>query len=145
MGNIIPESHYTGYILSAAKRYGVSSNLVAAVIMTESGFNANAISPKGAQGLMQLMPSTAARFGVSNPFDAKQNIDAGVKYLSELLTQFKSTRLAVAAYNAGAHAVEKYGNEIPPYAQTQAYVPIVMRYEKKYRSLAGNKKAARAT
>lgn len=142
MGNNITTGRYTSYIQNAAKKYGVSKNLVSAVIMTESGFNPNAVSPKGAQGLMQLMPSTAARFGVTDPFNVKQNINAGVQYLSILLDRFKSKRLAIAAYNAGAHAVEKYGNAVPPYAETRAYVPIVLQYEKKYQRIAGNKKAA---
>ncbi len=141
IGNIIATHKYNSIIQSAADKYGVKRSLVSAVIMTESGFNPNAISQRGAQGLMQLMPATATRFGVEDPFNAKQNINAGVKYLSELLKQFKNTRLAVAAYNAGAKAVEKYGDAIPPYTQTQAYVPIVLHYQKKYQYLE-HKKAA---
>lgn len=134
-GSIITTQRYAGYIQKAAKQYGVNRNLVSAVIMTESGFNQDAVSPKGAQGLMQLMPSTAARFGVTKPFNAWQNINAGVHYLAELINRFKNTQLAVAAYNAGSKAVEKYGDEIPPYAETQAYVPLVMRYKRQYQKL----------
>ena len=108
---------------SAAKRYDVDPLLVHAMIQTESAYNPFALSPKGAQGLMQLMPATAKRFGVQNVFDVKENIDGGVRYLKYLSSLFPSDpRLAIAAYNAGEGAVWKYGNQIPPYRETEQYV-----------------------
>ncbi|HZU27883.1 MAG TPA: lytic transglycosylase domain-containing protein [Bryobacteraceae bacterium] len=113
-----------------AKSYNVSPALVRSVISVESGFNAWAVSPKGAMGMMQLMPGTARRFGVSNAFDVKQNIDGGVRYLRFLQDLFGNDALAIAAYNAGERAVEKY-NGIPPYPETMAYVKKVgARYER---------------
>ena len=93
----------------------------------ESSYDARAVSPKGAKGLMQLMPDTARRFGVSDPFDPEQNVRAGATYLRSLLDLFKGdTRLALAAYNAGENAVIRSGNRIPAFAETQAYVPRVL-------------------
>lgn len=105
----------------AAKRHRVDPLLVHSVIQVESGYNKYAVSPKGAQGLMQLIPSTASRFGVRNAFDPKENIEAGVRYLKLLQDMFGDDRLALAAYNAGEGAVTRYG-WIPPYAETQDYV-----------------------
>ncbi len=117
---------YDPLIRSAAERYGVSSRLVHAVVATESAYNAGAISSKGARGLMQLMPETARRYGVTDSFDAAQNIRGGVAHLRDLLDSFGGdTRLAVAAYNAGQKAVEKYSG-VPPYAETREYVRRVM-------------------
>jgi len=107
-----------------AKTFDVSPALVDSVIQVESNYNPNAVSPKGAQGLMQLMPATARRFGVKNSFDAKQNIEGGVRYLKFLQQTFKDDRLAIAAYNAGEGAVTKYGN-VPPYPETMNYVAKV--------------------
>jgi len=107
-----------------AKSLDVSPLLVDSVIQVESNYNPYAISPKGAQGLMQLMPATARRFGVKDSFDAKQNIEGGVKYLKFLQDTFKDDRLALAAYNAGEGAVNKYGN-VPPYPETMKYVDKV--------------------
>jgi soluble lytic murein transglycosylase-like protein len=104
-----------------AKLYKVDPLLVHSVIQVESGYNRYALSNKGAQGMMQLIPSTARSLGVKNPFDAKENIEAGVRYLKQLQMTFKDDRLALAAYNAGPGAVSKYGT-IPPYAETQNYV-----------------------
>jgi hypothetical protein len=104
-----------------AKRYDVDPLLVHSVIQVESGYNKYAVSHAGAQGMMQLIPSTARSLGVKNPFDAKENIEAGVRYLKQLQTTFKDDRLALAAYNAGPGAVAKYGT-IPPYSETQNYV-----------------------
>lgn len=98
--------------------------LVHSVIQVESGYNMHAVSPKGAQGLMQLMPRTSAQLGVGNSFDPGQNIEAGVKYLKSLQNLYKDDRLALAAYNAGPAAVEKYKN-VPPYAETISYVEQV--------------------
>ncbi len=110
-----------------ATYYGVDPALVRAVVRHESGFNSQAVSPKGAQGLMQLMPGTAALMGVTNPFDPEQNIAGGVGYLRHCLDRFQhNVPLAVAAYNAGPEAVAKYGCNIPPYAETQNFVQSVM-------------------
>jgi soluble lytic murein transglycosylase-like protein len=106
--------------------YGVDPSLVRAVMRNESGFQVDAVSPKGAQGLMQLMPGTAALMGVKNPFDPEQNIAGGVGYLRHCLDRFQhNVPLAVAAYNAGPESVAKCGT-IPPYAETQTFVSNVM-------------------
>ena len=128
-------------VAEAAKTHDVSAALVESVIQVESNFNPHAVSPKGAQGLMQLMPSTARRFGVKNSFDPKQNIDGGVRYLKFLRETFGDDRLAVAAYNAGEGAVMKYGN-VPPYAETMDYVTKVGRkYGQARRAELAKKKA----
>jgi len=98
--------------------------LVDSVIRVESNYNPLAVSPKGAEGLMQLIPATARRFGVTNSFDVKENIEAGVTYLKYLLDMFGDDRLAVAAYNAGESAVMRYG-DVPPYRETMNYVSRV--------------------
>lgn len=119
---------YMAEILAAAQRYGVPDRLVAAVIRAESGFNPRAVSSKGAQGLMQLMPGTASSLGVRNSFDPRQNIDGGVRHLRGLLDRFPhNLALALAAYNAGEKAVTTYGG-IPPYPETQNYVSKVLRF-----------------
>ncbi|MCH7336140.1 lytic transglycosylase domain-containing protein [Acinetobacter sp. NIPH 2699] len=125
-------------IRQAAQQHGVSEGLIKAVMHTESGFNVNARSPVGAQGLMQLMPATAKRFNVSNAYDPQQNIFAGAKYLSWLLKRFKGdTRLALAAYNAGEGNVDKYKG-IPPFRETQDYVRrVTSRYQNLYVSGLG--------
>ncbi|MBN9659923.1 MAG: lytic transglycosylase domain-containing protein [Acidobacteria bacterium] len=108
----------------AAKAHAVDPLLVHSVIRAESNYNLTAVSPKGAEGLMQLIPATARRFGALNSFDAEENITAGVKYLKYLQEMFKDDRLALAAYNAGEGAVQKYGN-VPPYKETLQYVDRV--------------------
>ena len=113
-----------GLIDEAAKNYDVSPLLVDSVIQVESNYNPLAVSPKGAQGLMQLMPGTAQRFGATDSFDPKQNIEAGVRYLKFLQDTFQDDRLAIAAYNAGEKAVAKYG-DVPPYRETIDYVAKV--------------------
>jgi len=115
------------------KLYGVDPYLIYCVISQESGFKSGAISSKGAQGLMQLMPATAARYGVANPFDPAQSIRGGTHYLKDLLDLFDGrVDLALAAYNAGEGSVMKYGNRVPPYAETQSYVRLISkRYTKK--------------
>jgi soluble lytic murein transglycosylase-like protein len=113
-----------GYLDDAASRHDVDPALVRAVAWEESRFRTDAISPKGAIGLMQLMPSTAAQLRV-NPYDPQQNVQGGVAYLRALLTQFKGdVRLALAAYNAGPAAVNRYGG-IPPFRETQNYVKAI--------------------
>ena len=121
-------SPYAREITEAANRYGIPERLVTAVIRAESGFNPRAVSNKGAQGLMQLMPSTASVLGVRNSFDPRENIDGGVRHLRGLLDRFPGNLpFAIAAYNAGEKAVAAYGG-IPPYPETQDYVGKVLRY-----------------
>ena len=108
---------FSGIIDTAAKSHGIEPALVQAVITAESGFNPNALSRKGASGLMQLMPDTARRYGVRNIFDPVENVHGGVRYLKDLLAMFNGDlRLALAGYNAGENAVIRAGNRIPPYA-----------------------------
>ena len=114
------------YVHIASKKYGVDEKLVHAVIKTESTYRKAAVSNKGAAGLMQLMPATASRFGVSDRMDERQNIEGGVRFLKFLLDTFKDTKLAVAGYNAGEHAVMRHKNRIPPYPETRNYVGLVM-------------------
>ncbi|WP_218949268.1 lytic transglycosylase domain-containing protein [Acinetobacter sp. YH12131] len=122
-------------IQQAAQQHGVSEGLIKAVMHTESGFNVNARSPVGAQGLMQLMPTTARRFNVSNAYDPHENIMAGAKYLAWLLKRFNgNTTLALAGYNAGEGNVAKYGG-VPPFRETQDYVRrVTSRYNNLYAS-----------
>jgi len=117
---------YADMFVRAGAKHNVSPKLLAAVAKVESGYNPNAVSPAGAQGLMQLMPGTAKGLGVKNSFDPEQAINGAAKLLSRNLKEFKSLPLALAAYNAGGGAVHRYGG-IPPYAETQAYVPKVQR------------------
>ena len=126
-------SSYQTEIAAAARDYGVDEAVVRAIIHAESAFNPNALSRVGAQGLMQLMPATARRFGVSNAFDASQNIRGGVQYLAWLLKRFNGdVSLAAAGYNAGEGAVDKYRG-VPPYSETQRYVQRVGVLAERYR------------
>jgi len=118
------DSEVRGLVAEAARNFDVNPLLVDSVIQVESNYNPFAISPKGAQGLMQLMPGTAQRFGVTDSFDPKQNIEAGVRYLKFLQDTFQDDRLAIAAYNAGEKAVAKY-KDVPPYPETVSYVAKV--------------------
>ncbi|MDD2860338.1 MAG: transglycosylase SLT domain-containing protein [Acidiphilium sp.] len=118
---------YRKIAVQAGAHYGVPVPLIIAVMAQESGFDAQAVSAAGARGLMQLMPATASRFGVSNPFSARQSIWGGTAYLAELLDRFHhNIRLTLAGYNAGGQAVARWGYHVPPYRQTQTYVPQVM-------------------
>jgi len=135
------------HVLAAAKLHDVEPALIHAVISAESGYNPKAKSGKGARGLMQLIPETGARYGAKDLLDPKQNIDAGTRYLKDLMAMFgQDLRLAVAAYNAGEGAVLRYGT-IPPYAETRAYVPRVLSYYRRYRdaSAATQSRVQRAT
>jgi soluble lytic murein transglycosylase-like protein len=119
---------YDSIIEKAAVSASVEPNLLRAVIVVESGFNSRAVSKRGAVGLMQLMPATATRFGVSNPYDPRQNVHGGARYLKFLIDRFgQDIRLALAAYNAGEDAVDRNGGQIPPFSETMAYVPRVMK------------------
>jgi soluble lytic murein transglycosylase-like protein len=121
-------------VISAARLTSIEPALLHAVIRVESNYNPNALSPRGAQGLMQLMPSTAKRFNVHNAYDPKQNVLAGARYLRELQTLFKGNlQLVLAAYNAGPNAVTKYGFNIPPYLETRLYVPKVLSFYQQLR------------
>jgi soluble lytic murein transglycosylase-like protein len=119
-------------VADASARNNVPAGLVNAVIMAESAGNPSAISPAGAQGLMQLMPDTAASCGVTNPFVAEDNVQCGTRYLASLLSRYNNNiELAVAAYNAGPGAVERY-HGVPPYAETRAYVSRVLAAYRDY-------------
>jgi soluble lytic murein transglycosylase-like protein len=124
---------YDRMVNKVARTYGVESALLHAVISVESRYSPKAVSKAGAIGLMQLMPKTAKRYGVTDPLDPLQNLRGGARYLRYLLKKYNNDRnLALAAYNAGEKSVAKYGNQIPPYPETTNYVPRVMGYYQKY-------------
>ena len=130
------EKQYREMIENVADRHGLDAALVKAVIHCESGFNPHAVSPKGARGLMQLMPSRALLLGVSDSFSPNQNVEGGSRHLAFLLQKYKGNlKFALAAYNAGEEAVEKYGG-IPPYKETQGYVQRVMHMMDRYKLAA---------
>ncbi len=125
-------------VARAARVHGVDEALVHAVIFAESSYDPDAISPAGASGLMQLMPATAAHYGVRDLFDPAQNVGGGVRFLRDLLKRFDgNVELAVAAYNAGAYAVIRAGNRVPPHPETAAYVPKVIDYYRHFQALNG--------
>lgn len=119
------QNSFSDIIQEASKKHDINPALIEAVIKVESGFNAGAVSHAGAQGLMQLMPETAASLGVSDSFDPQQNINGGARYLKEMMDTFGDVKTALAAYNAGPGAVKEHGG-IPPYKETQNYVPRVL-------------------
>ena len=123
----MPRASSTDHAARIARKHQVDEGLVLAVIEVESRYDAFAVSPRGAMGLMQLMPETAARFAVRNTFNPVENVDGGVRYLKELLARYSGqVRLALAAYNAGEDAVDQFKG-IPPFRETQQYVARVLR------------------
>ncbi len=138
-----PKANLSDVVNEASGRYRLDPDLVNSVIKAESGFNVRAVSPKGARGLMQLMPGTASQLGVPNAFDAQANVDGGTKYLRELLEKYNFDLVkALAAYNAGPQRVERFGG-VPPYYETRAYVARIVRdFNKK--KVAQQKAAAAA-
>ena len=140
-GSYLPSADLNEVINEASGRYRLDPDLVNSVIKAESGFNTHAVSPKGAQGLMQLMPGTASQLGVPNAFDPQSNVEGGTRYLRELLERYNFDVVkALAAYNAGPQRVERFGG-VPPYRETRAYVArIVKDFNKK--KIAQEKAAA---
>lgn len=127
------ERDYDDLILAVATQHAVDPGLVKAVIAAESNFKPNALSRVGAQGLMQLMPDTAADLGVDRPFGVVENIDGGVRYLKSMLDRFGDVARALAAYNAGPGTVDRYRG-VPPYPETRAYIKRVLEYHRRYRA-----------
>jgi Transglycosylase SLT domain len=129
-------------IRAAAERYGMDPDLIHCVVAVESNFNPKAVSPKKASGLMQLLPQTAARYGVKNIFDPEENVNAGTRYLKELLGKYHNLTLALAAYNAGPERVDQYGQRVPPYLETMKYV---QRIAKSYARIKAETSAQKQT
>jgi soluble lytic murein transglycosylase-like protein len=134
------QEQYKKLVQKAALKHNLSFELIDAVIAAESGYNPRAISCKGAQGLMQLMPGTADALKVNNAFDPEENIDAGARYLKAMIDRYGSVELALAAYNAGPKAVDKY-RDIPPYKETQGYVKKIKAKLNPNDSINSRKKA----
>ena len=133
---------FSEIILKAASRYGVDADLIHCLIAVESNFNPKAVSRKNARGLMQIMPQTAAHLGVKNVFDPRENVDAGTRYLREMLTKYNNDlTLALAAYNAGPDKVDRYGRRVPPYAETRLYVQKISRNYAKVKSASPQPKS----
>jgi soluble lytic murein transglycosylase-like protein len=138
----IVKAPYRELVEAAAARYKVDADLITSVIAVESNFDPKALSPKNARGLMQLLPETAERLGVQNIYDPQENIDAGTRYLRELLQMYNNDlALALAAYNAGPERVRQYGR-VPPFEETLSYVRRVKRSYEKTKSKASAKKPA---
>jgi soluble lytic murein transglycosylase-like protein len=139
------DTPYDGMIAAAGEKYGVDPELIRLVIGQESRFKPNARSHKNAQGLMQLIPETAQRFGIKNPYDPQQNINGGTRYLRWLLNRFDDdVKLALAGYNAGENAVTRYGNKVPPYRETRQYVKkIAAAYGSAYHTVPAQQQASR--
>lgn len=134
-GGLARKAQYDRLVDDVARTYGLDSALLHAVISVESRYSPNAVSSKGALGLMQLMPVTAKRYGVADALDPVQNLHGGAKCLRDLLKKFNNDiSLALAAYNAGEYAVVKNGYRIPPYRETVAYVPKVLGFYRKYQT-----------
>ena len=129
------QKRYASMVAQAAQAYQIDAALLHAVISTESGYEPGALSRKGAIGLMQVMPDTGKRYGVKNLHDPRENVNAGARYLHDLLRQFDNDlSLVLAAYNAGENAVLRYGKHIPPYRETTQYVPRVLALYKKFQA-----------
>lgn len=129
-------AQYDPIIAAASSRTSIEPELLRAVIVVESGFDAGAVSPKGAQGLMQLMPATAKAYGASDARDPEQNIHAGARYLRHLMNRYgDDLELVLAAYNAGETAIDRHRRRVPPYAETRQYVPKVLRVYRELRNL----------
>ena len=145
VSELSPGASIQALIAGAASRHGIDPDFVASVVKVESGFNPSAISPKGARGLMQLMPQTAASFGVENAFDPAANIEAGTRYLRQLLELYDGDAVkALAAYNAGPQRVLQYGG-LPPYSETRAYVSRVIHDYNRQKPLSKHARPLRLT
>jgi len=130
-------------IRAAAERYGVDADLIHCVVAVESNFDPKAVSPKNARGLMQLLPQTAAHLGVRDVFDPAENVNAGTRYLHELLGKYRNNlTLALAAYNAGPERVDQYGRRVPPYLETMKYVQRIAKSYAKIKAQAAQQNRA---
>jgi hypothetical protein len=121
------QTPFARLIRAAADRYRMDADLIHCVIAIESNFDPKAVSPKNARGLMQLMPQTATRFGVQDIFDPEENINAGTRYLRQLMDKYNNLNLALAAYNAGPERIDQYGRRVPPYLETMKYVQRIAK------------------
>jgi soluble lytic murein transglycosylase-like protein len=129
----VDPGRFSPLVEQAAREHQIDQALLRAVIAVESGYDPNAVSHKGAVGLMQLMPQTARRYGVRNMYDPAQNIQGGARYLRDLMGKFNNDLpLVLAAYNAGEDAIAQHGNRIPPYRETRTYVPRVLNFYRQY-------------
>lgn len=141
--NLRVKTGYHAIIKQAGRQHGVETALIQAIIMAESSYNPRAVSKRGAAGLMQLRPATADSMGVKDRFDPVHNIDGGVRYFKRMLVRFDGdTRLALAAYNAGARKVRQY-NGIPPFKATRSYIARVFQYYERYKDLASSNSSDR--